>query len=112
MGSESTGLTAGLFAVTLVVAPSLGCDSGKFSDAPRAEAPDEPMVDRQKTRQKRRPNRREGQTEMPSNHPPVGGAQGEQDRGGGGQRRGPHPAPHLPHEPVPDRLEYGGRVVR
>lgn len=83
MAFRTTGLTAGLFISTLLIAPSFGCESDEFSGAPRAEAPDEPMVDRREPRRKKRPGgRRSGQTSLPSDHPPVGGAQGEQDRGG------------------------------
>ena len=79
MTHRATVLTAGIFLLTLAIAPSVGCDSGEFDGAPRAEAPDEPMVDEQNSRRQQPSGRRSGQTSLPSDHPPVGGAQGESD---------------------------------
>jgi len=77
------GLAAGLSLLALLVAPSIGCDrSEDFSGEPRAEAPDEPMVNSRNAREQRREGRRSGQTSLPSDHPPVESARGDRDRGG------------------------------
>lgn len=71
-----------------VVAGMAGCKSDEFADAPRAEAPEEPPAEARQPRAGQRggrPGRRGGSGSLPSDHPPIGGAQGSQDgrRAGG-----------------------------
>lgn len=54
------------------------CDSENFEDAPRARAPDEPLVSKEESRDRAR--RMKG-SQVPARHPPVGG---EEAASGGG----------------------------
>lgn len=59
------------------------CDSENFEDAPRARAPDEPLVSKEESRER---GRRMKGSQVPARHPPVGGE--ETAPGAGSQSEG------------------------
>lgn len=68
--STGTRLSAYLLGVLTVMCIGTACESQEFEDAPRAVAPDEPLVDNDQ-RQRRGAARKKQSGSLPADHPPV-----------------------------------------